>query len=121
MTPRRRDNYYSFKTFEEKKLDFDGYPFTVKFITIDVASLTFLNGNQEPVDVPNNIRLRDLDGNAVIVPILQSFFITWIGSSSLFDGETELVRMTNQKQHSISGPKINDSRTYVNGILKSAK
>jgi hypothetical protein len=114
---------YSFKTIEENEFDLEGYPFTVKISRVDnnIARLTLIDQNKEQIDVPNNIRLRNLDDNVVSAPIVQSFFITWIGSYSLFDGETELVRMTNQKQHSISGPKINDNRTYVDGILKPKK
>jgi hypothetical protein len=50
-------------------------------------------------------------------PLFQSFFIPWFGIYALSDGETELIRMTSHKQHSISGPKICEKRTYENGNL----
>ncbi len=114
---------YSFKTIEENEFDLEGYSFTVKISRVDddIAEITLINQNKEQVDVPNNMRLQNLTTNDFQAARRHAFFITWIGSYSLFDGETELVRMTNQKQHSISGPMISDSRTYVDGILKPKK
>jgi hypothetical protein len=114
---------YSFKTNEENEFDLEGYPFTVKISRVDddIAEITLINQNKEQINVPNNIRLRNLNTNDVQAARRHAFFITWIGSYSLFDGETELVTMTNRKQHSVSGPKISDNRTYVDGILKPKK
>jgi hypothetical protein len=69
---------YSFKTIEENEIDLEGYSFTVKISRVDnnIARLTPIDQNKEQIDVPNNIRLCNLDDNVVSAPIVQSFFIT---------------------------------------------
>ena len=100
---------YSFQILDECELSLKGYPFTVKISRIDdqIARIWLLNHQREWIDVPNNIRLKNLDENTVEAPFKQSFFIVWFSSYSLLDGETEIFTMMNTKQHLISGPKIN--------------
>ncbi|KAJ3227408.1 hypothetical protein HK099_002159 [Clydaea vesicula] len=103
----------------------EGYEFVVKLSRVNnaIARLYLVNQNKVQVDVPANISLRNLDDNTAQNHFQNSFFIAWVNSYALFDSvnNTELVRLTNKKQHAISGQKITEHRTYVNGVLIPAK
>ena len=68
--------------------------------------------------MPSSIVLREVDSAIFQTLIRKSFIIAWIGDYTLYNGDTELIRLINEKQHTLSGSKINEDRIYCNEILK---
>lgn len=107
---------YSYRTIEENEIDLTDYNFTVKISRIDnnIARLYFIDKEKNPIPVPENVSIFETGENLAQQQFQDSFFITWIGNYSLKDKDIELIRLTNQKQHAITGEKIVEIRNSVN-------
>jgi hypothetical protein len=68
----------------------------ISSVSSSIASITLIDGSRKEMKIPSNIRLRNLENNEFSPKIEESFFITWFGSYCLADGNTELLRMTNE-------------------------
>lgn len=75
----------------------------IECINNNVARLYLVGGDNAQIPVPGHIQLLDLN-NVVVAPFMESFFITWIDSYVLTVHGQPFIKLTTQKQQSLSAP-----------------
>ena len=80
---------------------------TVENVNLNIARIYFIDGQNNPVAVPNGYTLTDTQNNA-LVPItnirgFQHWPITWFSSYSLRLNVSEFLGLDNQQRQSIRG------------------
>jgi hypothetical protein len=88
----------------------DDYRIRIERVDNNIARLYFVNQNGAPVPPPQNTVVRDLAALVNQNSFNGSFFITWIANYGVLRNGEEIIRFTNQKQQSTSGPATVNQR-----------
>eukprot|EP00611_Tribonema_gayanum_P028451 TRINITY_DN731_c0_g2_i8.p1 TRINITY_DN731_c0_g2~~TRINITY_DN731_c0_g2_i8.p1 ORF type:complete len:115 (+),score=15.45 TRINITY_DN731_c0_g2_i8:227-571(+) len=75
----------------------------IERINNNVARLYLVGPNNVQVDVPPHVQVVDQAG-AQIAPFMQNFLITWVDSYVMTVNGQVFLKLSNQKQQSLSAP-----------------